>query len=332
MPRLDDIWYADHALAWPLLPLSGLFCALVGLRRLAYRSGVFAVRHLPVPVVVVGNLTVGGTGKTPLVSWLAQFLRQHGLRPGLVARGYGGRATHWPQPVQADSDPLQVGDEPVYLVQSTDCPMVVGPDRVAAARHLLAQHDCTLIISDDGLQHYALGRDIEIAVLDGVRRLGNGFCLPAGPLRESRKRLQEVDLVVANGLAGRDEFALQVRATSARHLLTGELRPLAAFRGHKLNVLAGIGHPARFFDDLRRQGLQFETHVFPDHHLYRDAELRAIEGTLLMTEKDAVKCRAFQRDDSWAVTTRVEIDPGFGTRLLELLRGTSADLAVPGRG
>ncbi|MFN2309823.1 MAG: tetraacyldisaccharide 4'-kinase [Gammaproteobacteria bacterium] len=329
MRKLDDLWYGGSPWRLPLLPLAGLYCAVIGARRLLYRRGVLRTQRLPVPVIVVGNLSVGGTGKTPLIVWLAAFLRAQGYHPGLIARGYRGRARHWPQPVDADSDPRTVGDEPVLLARLTGCPMAVAPDRVAAGRAVLEQADCDVILSDDGLQHYALGRDIEIAVIDGVRRFGNRHCLPAGPLREPMQRLAEVDLVVSNGLAGEGESAMQVRVEAAVNLITGERRPLEGFRGARVWAIAGIGRPERFFEALRGQGLEIEARAFPDHHAYRRADLAFAEGPLLMTEKDAVKCRGLARAQDWAVTTRVDLDAGFGARLLGLLRARAGS---PGRG
>jgi tetraacyldisaccharide 4'-kinase len=319
MPKLDDIWYGRSPWALPLLPLTWIYCAVVGVRRLAYRWKVLRTQRLPIPVIVVGNVTVGGTGKTPLIAWLAEFLRIQGYRPGLVARGYGGAARHWPQQVRADSDPRTVGDEPVLLTRLTGCPMAVAPDRVAAARALLEHSDCDVILSDDGLQHYALGRDIEIAVIDGVRRFGNRWCLPAGPLREPVSRLASVDLVVSNGLAGSNEFAMAVQVADAVNLVTGERRRLDTFRGQRIPAIAGIGRPERFFEALRREGLDIEAHAFPDHHAYRFEDLAFADGALLMTEKDAVKCRRFAQAQYWAVTTRTVLPPDFGARILKIL-------------
>lgn len=320
MPKLADIWYGRSPWVWPLLPLSALYCAVVAARRWSYRIGVKKPHRLNVPVIVVGNLTVGGTGKTPLVIWLARFLRAQGYHPGLIARGYGGKAAHWPQTVTADSNPAQVGDEPVLLVRATGCPMVVAPDRVAAARALLAENDCNVIISDDGLQHYALGRDIEIAVIDGERRFGNGHCLPAGPLREPASRLSGVDLIVANGAAMAGEYALRVEADDAVNLVSGERHALEHFRAQPVHAIAGIGHPARFFNALRETGLSIETHAFPDHHAYRPDDLAFGDAALLMTEKDAVKCHDFARPNFWSVGTRVGLPDDFGARVLALLR------------
>jgi tetraacyldisaccharide 4'-kinase len=325
MPRLDDIWYGRSPWTLMLLPLTGLYCAVIGLRRLAYRWGLLRTRRLPVPVIVVGNISVGGTGKTPLIAWLAEFLRAQGYRPGLVARGYGGAAKHWPQQVRPDSDPRAVGDEPVLLARLTGCPMAVAPDRVAAARALLEHSACDVILSDDGLQHYALGRDIEIAVIDGVRRFGNGHCLPAGPLREPVRRLASVDLTVCNGLAATGEFAMTVQADTAVNLSTGERRPLKQFRGGRISAIAGIGRPERFFQALRQHGLEIEARAFPDHHAYRPEDLGFAGHALLMTEKDAVKCLRFARPHFWAITVRTELSPEFGARVLGLLRRHAAE-------
>jgi tetraacyldisaccharide 4'-kinase len=308
---------------WSLLlaPLAALYCAAAGLRRLAYRRGWAPVERVGVPVIVIGNLTVGGTGKTPLVLWLARFLRAHGYRPGLVARGYGGRATG-PLAVTADSDPGEAGDEAVLLARRSDCPVVVGRDRAAAARRLLAVSSSDVIVSDDGLQHYRLGRDIEIAVLDGRRRLGNGLCLPAGPLREPPGRLRTVDLVVANGEARAGELGMELAVTALRNLQ--EPRRTAAardFAGTPLHAVAGIGHPARFFDQLRALGLTVIEHPFPDHHRYRPADLEFGDAApVIMTEKDAVKCRRFAQPRHWVLEVEARPDPRLGERILQLLK------------
>ncbi len=318
---LTKLWYRKSLWPWLLLPLSGLFRSLVALRRMAYRSGLLRSQTLPVPVIVVGNISVGGTGKTPLVAWLARFLQQQGYRPGIVSRGYRGRARHWPQQVRPDSDPCMVGDEAVLLARRSGCPMAVGPDRVAAARALLEHSDCNLILSDDGLQHYALARDIEIAVVDGVRRFGNGHCLPAGPLREPVSRLEEVDMVVSNGLGGRLEYPMKLRLGEARQLLDPAVRrPLDSFRTDSLCALAGIGHPRRFFTELRRHGLKFSERAFPDHHAFSAAELDCgPDVTVLMTEKDAVKCSRFAGPQHWYIPVDAEPVAAFGQRLLALL-------------
>lgn len=320
MKRLDHYWYSLNPVALLLLPLSWLFCALVTVRRVAYRRGWLHSERLPVPVVVVGNITVGGSGKTPLVIWLAQFLRAQGYRPGIISRGYGGLAAQWPQPVDVDSDPRVVGDEPVLIVRRSDCPMAVGPDRVAAGRLLLQRHDCDIILADDGMQHYRLARDVEIAVLDGARRLGNGFCLPAGPLREPSQRLAAVDLRVGNGAAAAGEHLMTLLPQTALHLGNGTQMPLESFRGRTVHAVAGIGNPARFFQMLRDHGITVIEHAFPDHHRYSVADVQYGDGLpVLMTEKDGVKCRAYGDEHLWAVAVTARLPDDFGRQLLSLL-------------
>lgn len=323
MKPIDHYWYGRHPLMALLLPLTGLFRAVVWLRRRAYRRGLLRVHKLSVPVIVVGNITVGGTGKTPLVAWLAGFLREAGYAPGIVLRGYGGKARHWPQQVRPDSDPVVVGDEAVLLARHSQCPMAVGPDRAAAAQALIDHHACTVIIADDGLQHYALARDIEILVIDGVRRFGNGLCLPAGPLREPLSRIKEVDLVVTNGLAGRLEFPMKMVGDVACRLNDPHTaRPLAQFAGQTVHAVAGIANPKRFFASLHKAGLHCIEHPFPDHHAFRPEDVSFEDGApVLMTEKDAVKCRRFASDLDWYVPVAAQPDPRLGERILTLLKG-----------
>lgn len=314
MSRAPRHWARRGPAAIALLPLAGLFTAIAALRRLAYRHGWLRIDRLPVPVIVVGNIAVGGTGKTPLLAMLAGALAARGYRPGLIARGYGGRSRHWPRLVDAGSDPHEVGDEPVLLAQLSGCPMAVGPDRPAAARALLAARpDCDVLLADDGLQHYRLARDMEIAVLDGRHRHGNGWRLPAGPLRESPARLAEVDFVVVNGgVAAAGEYAMQVAGSTCVNLADPELtRPLASFRGKALHAVAGIGDPQKFFATLTAAGLDFRAHAFADHHAYRPAELDFDPpATTLMTGKDAVKCRGFPGNAArWWLAVQAVTEP-----------------------
>jgi tetraacyldisaccharide 4'-kinase len=321
--RLDELWYSNHPLRLLLLPLSLLFAAFVGARRAAFSIGVLPTRRLPVPTIVVGNICVGGTGKTPLVSWLAQFLRENGYRPGIISRGYGGNARNWPQQVRHDSDAYMVGDEPVVMARRTGAPVAVGPDRVAAATALLQFNDCDVIISDDGLQHYRLGRDIEIAVIDGVRRHGNGLCLPAGPLREPVSRLRQVDLIVTNGIAARGEAAMKYRPLPLQPLLDG-VDPSAApsaDQGAPIHAVAGTGNPQAFFNSLRTQGYRVLRHPFPDHHPFSAADIAfGDELPVVMTEKDAVKCLRFATTQHWYQPIDVDLPAAFGHRVLELLK------------
>lgn len=305
-----------------LLPISALFFLAVITRRLLYRLGFLQSHRLPVPVVVVGNITVGGTGKTPLVLWLADFLRKHGYRPGIVSRGYGSRA-YAPQSVTSSSDPLLVGDEPVLLAQRAQCPVWVGRQRVDVARALLsARPDCDVLISDDGLQHYALQRDVEIVVMDGTRRFGNGWLLPAGPLREPTTRLKSVDAVVVNGgSVATGEYSMQLVGNCFRQLKQAVIASPADFSGKLLHAVAGIGHPSRFFSQLNALGLKVTEHPFPDHHAYQPHELQFEDaGEILMTEKDAVKCAAFAPDNAWALVVDAEADAALGEKVLEKIR------------
>lgn len=295
------------------------------LRRGAYRVGVFGTARLPVPVVVIGNISVGGTGKTPLTIWLVQRLRAAGFTPGVVSRGYGGKAAAWPQWVTAASDPLQVGDEPVLIAQYAMCPVAVAPERVAAARMLLARVHCDVVICDDGLQHYALERDIEIAVVDGVRRFGNGWRLPAGPLREPVTRLRTVDFVVWRGETDTVKFSMRLELGNACNLRDPtSVRDLTSFHGSSVHAVAGIGNPAGFFQQLRATGLRIIEHPFPDHHPYTSSDLAfGDECPVLMTEKDAVKCRAFAAAHYWAVTAQVRVDERLAASLIEKLKKVS---------
>lgn len=307
-------WYRLSAVSLALAPLALAFGVAVRLRRAAYRAGLLRAHRLAVPVVVVGNLVVGGTGKTPLALWVVDALQGRGLRPGIVSRGYGGAAAS-AQSVPADGDPTRFGDEPVLLAERSGVPVWIGGDRVAAARGLLAAHPrCDVLVCDDGLQHYALARDFEIAVED-ERGHGNGLLLPAGPLREPAGRT--VDAVVVNGRAAAGAFEMRLAPDGFRRVGgSGDEIPAAALRGKRLHAVAGIGNPARFFATLRGLGLEFEPHAFPDHHPWRAAELDfAGCDAVLMTEKDAVKCRAFGRDDLVALRVQARVDP----RLAELL-------------
>jgi tetraacyldisaccharide 4'-kinase len=305
-----------------LLPLSWLFGCIVALRRLAYRTALCRSQRLPVPVIVVGNISVGGTGKTPLVLWLVERLREHGYKPGIISRGYGGKAQR-PQGVAATSDPFLLGDEPVLLARRARCPVWVGRDRVAAGRALLAAHqDCDVIISDDGLQHYALQRDVEIAVVDAQRGFGNGWLLPAGPLREPPSRLLEVDAIVSNGDNGKNmphRYTMRLCGEIFRNLADASRTVKAGhFAGQHLHAVAGIGHPQRFFQQLRQMGLAVEAHAFPDHHPFRLEDLQ-IHGAdaILMTEKDAVKCAAFLQPRWWYLEVTAEMDTALVDRILE---------------
>lgn len=319
---IDRLWYGKEPLSIVLAPLGWLYYLVMSLRRIAYQAGVFPVRRVEVPVIVVGNLTTGGNGKTPLVIWLAAWLKQKGFSPGIVSRGYGGAAAHWPQQVRSDSDPVMCGDEPVLLAQRTGCPVAAAPDRYAAATGLLETARCDIIISDDGLQHLALARDIEIVVIDARRRFGNGRCLPAGPLREPVSRLESVDLVVCNGNPQRGEFEMRLVADGLVSLSDSSRRIDSNELGNKtVHAVAGIGNPGRFFRMLRNLGLQPIEHVFPDHYRYTSADIRFDDDLpVIMTEKDAVKCRDFAGERHWYLAIDVNMSDIFEHRLSILLK------------
>jgi tetraacyldisaccharide 4'-kinase len=312
----NPIWYGRHPLGLVLAPLSWLYCLVVQLRRLGYRKGWIASRRLPVPVVVVGNLTVGGTGKTPAVLKLAELLRARGWNPGIITRGYGGRGGHGsvvPRRVPPDGEPADFGDEPVLLARRSGCPVVAGPDRVAAGALALTGGDLDILLADDGLQHYRLARDIEIAVVDGARGLGNGRCLPAGPLREPRGRLDTVDLVLTNGGDPGGGYGMRLIPGAAVHLREPAVsRPIADFIGRPVFAVAAIGNPERFFAMLRGLGLEVEGRAYPDHYSFAPSDLEAWPlGPVLMTEKDAVKCTRFAGEDHWFLPVQAELDTAF---------------------
>jgi tetraacyldisaccharide 4'-kinase len=317
---LVDVWYKDPFIGVILMPLGFLFSDFVKFRRFLYRIGVFKKHSLPVPVIVIGNITVGGTGKTPLLIWLAKLLESEGFKPGIISRGYGGKAATWPQPVTENSTAEQVGDEAVLIAKQTGCPMAVSPLRVEAGRLLLEQFDCDVILSDDGLQHYALNRDIEIAVIDGERRFGNSYCLPAGPLREPIDRLQTVDFIVVNGEVSEDnEISMQITGDIAVNLVTGQQKPLQEFTD--CHALAGIGNPDRFFKLLESAGLSCKTHSFPDHYKFLPGDIWFPNAMpVLMTEKDAVKCLSMAGNQHWYVPVTAIPDANFSGQLVSLLR------------
>ncbi len=320
MHWLERHWYRITPLHLILLPISFIFRLLAGIRRTLYRSGILPSKKLPIPVIVVGNITAGGSGKTPLTLWLTQQLLDNGWHPGIISRGYASTAAS-SQAVYNSSDPGAVGDEAVLMAQRKLCPVWVGQDRVAAARELLRAHpECDVLLSDDGLQHYRLRRDAEIVVVDGARRFGNGFLLPAGPLRELPSRLAGADAVVVNGGApAAGEYAMQLQGERFYNLLNPSTQAHAAdFHGQHLHAIAGIGHPQRFFDHLSHLGLAVQTHPFPDHYRYTPGDLAFADAdAILMTEKDAVKCAAFATEKCWVLRVDAQVDPSLTQLTLE---------------
>lgn len=320
-----------------LWPLAGLFGAIACLRRALYRGGWLQVERLAVPVIVVGNIAVGGSGKTPVVQWLVEQLRARGYTPGVVSRGYG-RNTREVMLVDAADDAAQVGDEPLLLARTVGCPVAVGADRVAAGRALLAANPrCNVIVADDGMQHYRLHRDIEVAVVDQAV-IGNALLLPAGPLREPLGRLAAVDLVVAHGGLEAPTLGAIGVVPVFTMTLVGELllpvgqaagvlaRALVELVGQRVHAVAGIGRPERFFEQLAAQGLHVVPHPFPDHHVFRAEDLRfGTEDPLIMTSKDAVKCASFAPMNAWELPVKARIPDAAADRILEkLLHGHQA--------
>jgi tetraacyldisaccharide 4'-kinase len=325
MKWLTDSWYEYRATRFILLPFSILYQLAVGFRRLAYHLKILKQHHLNVPVIIVGNISVGGTGKTPAVIWLAMQLKQAGYKPGIISRGYGGHADHYPQEVKPTSDPKLVGDEPVIISQQTGCPMAVSPKRFEAAQFLLENHDCNVIISDDGLQHYALARDIEIVVVDGLRLFGNRYCLPAGPLREPIIRLRTVDFVIINGGNNASQYVMTLNPGNVINVADGAVqKSLDSFKGELVHAVAGIGHPERFFDYLSDSGLTVEPHYFIDHHHFKAIDLHFDDDhPIVMTEKDAIKCRAFATDNMWYIPVRATVNNDLDQHILTKLAGNS---------
>jgi len=328
--RLLKLWYGDSPGPSLLQPLSWLYGAAVSARGRAYKMGWVRSHRVGRPVIVVGNLTVGGTGKTPLTIWLANQLRLRGFEVGLVSRGYG-REQGGLRSVTYRSHWHEVGDEPLILHRRTGCMTLVGNDRVAAAKALVAQ-GAEVILADDGLQHLRLRRDCEIVVVDGARGLGNGRVLPAGPLRESGARVRTAGALVVNGGTEGEPVrgvppelaaaALRMRlvASDARQVAGRGVQPLEAFRGKRVHAVAGIGNPQRFFADLRAHGLELIEHPFPDHHALSAADLDFRDGlAVLMTEKDAVKCRKVAGPRLWYVPVEAALSEADSHRLLDIV-------------
>src|SRR5688572_19826066 len=327
--RIEAMWYSGARPLW-LAPFSFVYGALMGLRSLLYRLGLRHRVRMKVPVIVVGNLTVGGTGKTPLVAWLASKLAAVGYRVAIVSRGYGGRARGVTR-VTVHSRPSEVGDEPLLLARRAQATVFVGRDRVAAARAAVAD-GADIVLCDDGLQHLALMRDCEIAVIDGQRGFGNGCLLPRGPLRELPRRLRRVNAVVVNGaitapgftlpgFVSRTHFVMHMRPGDARPVSGGaSLRALASFRGSGVHAVAAIGNPRRFFDMLRDAGLTLYEHPMPDHHAFKSGDLNFGDNLpVLMTEKDAVKCVAFADERCWYVPVTAEFADNEAVKLIDLV-------------
>ena len=332
---IQRVWYEGDGWYRALLPLAGLYWLLISLRRFLYRCGVLRTHGAQVPVIVVGNITAGGTGKTPTTIWLTRELRQRGFAPGIVSRGYGGSKSGASMRVDAKSDPAVVGDEPVLIAMRTGCTVVVDANRARAAS-MLVDDGANLIIADDGLQHYALGRNYEICVVDGSRGLGNGLLLPAGPMRETVTRIEEVDQVLVNGRLRQKQDVMPSGMQNAIEFeliasevcrMNGSLtRLIERFSDTTVHAVAAIGNPVRFFDLLRSHGIQVIEHAFPDHARIRKGDLEfGDDFDILMTEKDAVKFDRQVSDRFWYVPVDVAIDPVIAAPWLEQIESRMRD-------
>ena len=321
-------WYRRGAVAWLLWPASLAFGFLGSARRILYRLRLLKSAHPGIPVIVVGNLTAGGSGKTPLVLWIAELLKRNGWSPAIVSRGYGGSGGV-PRAATIASEAEDVGDEPIVLARRSGCPVWVGPDRLQVIEALRLQHaDVDVVILDDGLQHYRLRRDVEIAVVD-ARGFGNGFLLPAGPLREPARRLKSLDAVVCHDNSALPGFRMALEGDMAHRMTDArDRRPVQAFSSHKVHAVAGIGNPNRFFLHLARHGVRVMPHPFPDHHRFAPGELEFGDDVeVLMTEKDAVKLRRYSRANWWVLPVSAKLDPAFGDWLLGKLHARRSKAA-----
>ena len=329
MRKIERMWYSQSAPLW-LVPFSLFYGLIMSVRSLLYRLGLRHRIKVAAPVIVVGNLTVGGTGKTPLVAWLSSHLAACGMRVGIVSRGYGGKARGVTR-VTVHSRPSEVGDEPLLLARRAAATVFIGKDRVAAAQAAV-KDGADVVVCDDGLQHLALVRQCEIVVIDGQRGFGNGCVLPRGPLRESPRRLRRVNAVVVNGaitapgfqlprFVTGTHFEMQMRPGDARPVAgNGALRSLSSFRGAGVHAVAAIGNPQRFFDMLRNAGLTVYEHPMPDHHAFKSGDLNFGDNLpVLMTEKDAVKCAAFADERCWYVPVTAEFTEGETAALIDLV-------------
>lgn len=324
--RLSRILYSKKIWLWPLLPFSCLYRLWMQLRRKLYQVNVFKVHRLPVPVIVVGNLTAGGTGKSPIVVYLAKLLKEKGYQPGIISRGYGRKGSGI-KAVSMETTPEEVGDEAQMIYHKTGCPVMVGNHKFSVGKALLQQFKVDIIISDDGLQHESLGRDIELIVIDGQRGLGNGWCLPVGPLREPVSRLKEADFVLVNGQVSEEishDFCFELKAEQA--ICQHETRNLEEFKYQTVHAIAGIGHPKRFFQTLTKASIEVIEHPFPDHYAYQPSDFSfSDEHPVMLTEKDAVKCPFMNQPGYWAVPVQVEMPDRFialfTQKLEEVLRG-----------
>lgn len=317
----NKAWYGDSRWTYCLFPLALLYAWVVKGKR---RKALEKHQTTPVPTIVVGNITVGGTGKTPIVQAIVRDLKSKGYRPGIISRGYGGHCDAFPHIINDMDSASWTGDEPLMLANSLQVPVVIDPVRTRGIQRLMGQ-GVDIVVSDDGLQHYDMARDIEICVVDGSRGLGNGNVLPVGPLREPYERIHEVDFVISSGKTEEAQFVFEFAPRAWINVKTNEERPVDAMRVQgQCAAIAGIGNPHKFFQTLDELDIEFNAHAFPDHHAYQESDVQGLGNIILMTEKDAVKMTAFAHDNMWALSIDAKLDPVFYTRLndkLSQLRG-----------
>lgn len=322
--RVDRLWYGSRRPLWLLWPLAWLYRYVAERRRHKALAVLTRTAPLTSPVIVVGNITAGGTGKSPLTAWLVATLRSEGWQPVILTRGYGGQAEQYPLKVITGTSAEVAGDEPVMLASMTGCPVVVDPKRVRGARWAIEQQLGDILVCDDGLQHYQLPRQLEIAVFDGERGIGNGAPIPVGPMREPISRLATVDFVIFNGdpkvplpVAHPNTHVMSLEPRVLRHLGSGEIRALSSLAGKQVRAVAGIGNPSRFFNTLKVLGAEVRGGSFPDHHQFKQSDLQVEDGEILvMTAKDAVKCQAFAHDRCWVLEVAATMPPSFREALL----------------
>ena len=310
---IEKVWHSKNIFSLLLFPLSLIYISIIYLRRTLYQLGLISITKINAPTIVVGNIVAGGTGKTPLVIWLAKYFKGKGFLPGIVSRGYGGKYLSNIELVKPTSNPLLVGDEPVIIARNTNCPVVVAKKRAKGAKELVEKYNCNIILCDDGMQHYSLARDIEIAVIDGQRRFGNNYCFPAGPLREPKNRIFKADLIVSKYIARTCEHKMDY--TYNQLVSLNELPktiPVSDLHGMTVHAIAGINNPDHFFSYLRSHKLELIIHKFPDHYSFTKDDVRFDDNfPVVMTEKDAVKCLNYSSDKHWYVPISAELPKSF---------------------
>ena len=318
---IEKVWYSKNIYSLLLSPLSFIYISIIYLRYTLYQLGLISITKINVPTIVIGNIVAGGTGKTPLVIWLAKYFKDKGFLPGIVSRGYGGKYLSNTELVKPTSNPLLVGDEPVIIARNTNCPVVVAKKRVKGAKKLVEKYNCNIILCDDGMQHYSLARDIEIAVIDGQRRFGNNYCFPAGPLREPKSRIFKADLIVSKYNARTCEHKMDY--TYNQLVSLNELSktiPISDLHDMTVHAVAGINNPDHFFSYLRSHKLELIIHKFPDHYSYTEDDVKFNDNfPVVMTEKDAVKCLNYSSDKHWYIPISAELSKSFVCDLDKLM-------------